>query len=172
MLVVELFYDKSIKPKEKTKQLANLLLMCQLSIADLILFAHLAKDPVKASCIEGIEFATQYKPELIAGPDLDWIIDQLSAKAPRIQWEAAKVIANTISLYPDKVEKTILKLVKNTDCDGTVVRWSAATALARILTMKTAINTTLIPAVQTIVALEGKNSIKKIYLAALKKVTR
>jgi hypothetical protein len=49
------------------------------------------------------------------------------------------------------------------------VRWSAALALGEIIKMKTAINQELIPAIESICEQEEKNSIKKIYIAALKK---
>jgi hypothetical protein len=50
-----------------------------------------------------------------------------------------------------------------------VVRWSAAMALGEIIKFKTTVNKNLIPAVDGILKREEKNSIKKIYLAALKK---
>ena len=59
-------------------------------------------------------------------------------------------------------------LLENTEHEGTVVRWSCAYALGEILKLKTKNNTELLPAIKAISEREEKNSIKKIYLAAMK----
>ncbi len=169
MFLIQLFEDKSLKSKQRTEQLAKMLAEQQLSIAEIIQFANAAKEPARATCIEGIEFVTQSMPDIINGNELNWIIGQLGAKAPRIKWEAAKVVGNTIHLHPGKAGNAVKKLLDNTESAGTVVRWSAAIALSQVLKMKTNINTTLIPAIEAILGTETQNSIKKIYLAALKK---
>ena len=50
------------------------------------------------------------------------------------------------------------------------MRWSAAFALGQILKIKTQRNKDLIPVIESICQREEKNSIKNIYLDALKKV--
>ena len=169
-MLAQLFNDKSLKPKERTEQLAAMLLSKELSADALLEYAARAKDPIKATCVEAIEFATLKEPAILPAAQLDMIIDYLEAKAPRIKWESAKVIANTIHLHPKKVDVAVLKLLANTDDSGTVVRWSAAFALAQILKMKTGINAELAEAAQAISDREEKNSIKKIYQEALKKI--
>lgn len=167
----QVFKDKVLKPKEKTELLSKLVADNTITVDELIAFAKTAKDPVKATCIESLEFATQTRPGILSKDALAYIISCLGEKAPRVKWESAKVIGNTIHLYPGKVNEAVTKLLGNTaPGEGTVVRWSAATALSQILKMKTKINEALIPAVENIVANEEKNSIKKIYVAALKKV--
>ena len=169
-MLAQLFSDKALKPKEKTDQLAALIQNNELSVADLLTFAHTQKDPVKATCVEAIEFATQQNPAILPDAHFADIIGYLGAKAPRIKWEAAKVIGNTIHLHPTHINAAIQKLLDNTEHDGTVVRWSAAFALSQILKLKLPVNADLVPAAEAIVAREEKNSIKKIYLAALKKI--
>lgn len=166
----ELFNDKSIKPKERTEQIAAMLLDGSISGGQLTDFAKTAKDAVKATCIEAIEFASQTKPGIISAADLDFIIRSLADKAPRTRWESAKVIANTIHLFPAKINDAVKNLLDNTEHPGTVVRWSAATALAAILKLNGPVNKTLLPATEAIMEREEKNSIKKIYLAAFKKI--
>jgi HEAT repeat protein len=95
----------------------------------------------------------------------------LTEKAPRVKWESAKVIGNIAHLYPDKLDDAIKNLLTNTEYDGTVVRWSAAFALGQIIKLKTKRNKILIPAIEAICKREEQNSIGKIYLDALKKVT-
>jgi hypothetical protein len=169
MDIAELLNNKNIKPKLKTETLSNWLLDKTISTDQLIQFATSSKDALKATCIEAIEFATKQQPDILNTTDFDFILLGLEAKAPRIKWESAKVIANTIHLFPEKIDLTIHRLLQNTEHIGTVVRWSAAMALGEIIKFKTTVNKNLIPAVDAILKREEKSSIKKIYLAALKK---
>ncbi|MCX6291069.1 MAG: HEAT repeat domain-containing protein [Bacteroidetes bacterium] len=164
----KLLTDKSIKPKEKTEALSRWLLTHPEKINDLVDFAGTSKDPAKATCIEAIEFATKKKPEIASAACLDFVSKSLTEKAPRIKWESAKVIGNIAHLYPGKLDEAIANLLVNAEHEGTVVRWSAAFALAQIIKIKTVHHKTLVPAVESICNREEKNSIKKIYAVALK----
>ena len=86
-----------------------------------------------------------------------------------IKWESAKVVGNVSHLYPEKLDEAIGNLLVNSEHAGTVVRWSAAYALSQIIKIKTSRNKELIPTIESICEREEKNSIKKIYLEALKK---
>jgi HEAT repeat protein len=164
--------DKQIKPKEKTEALSKMLLDKKLKMADLIEFAAAAKDSPKATCIEAMEFATKSNPELATLSCLDFVSTTLKEKAPRVKWESAKVIGNIAHLFPDKLDKPITNLLLNTEHEGTVVRWSAAFALGEIIKLKTSLNEKLIPAAEATCKREEKNSIRKIYFDALKKVMK
>ena len=170
MQIEQLFNDKSLKPKERTEQLSKLVLEHVVSVEELMKFAGKAKPPVKATCIESLEFATRTNPGIVTRDALDFVLNSLSDKAPRVKWESAKVTGNCIHLFPGKIDDAVKKLLDNTEDEGTVVRWSAAFALSQVLKMKTKINDQLIPAVEAIIEREEKNSIKKIYLDALKKI--
>lgn len=82
-----------------------------------------------------------------------------------------KVIAHCAYLYPDLLAKAIQNLLENTQHEGTVVRWSAALALGEIAKLGSNHNKTLIPALEATCVAEEKNSIQKVYFAALKKVS-
>jgi hypothetical protein len=167
-MMEELFKNKEIKPKEKTETLSEWLLVGTVSSAELADYAAKAKEPVKATCIEAMEFATKQKPEIATEHMLVFVTGTLTGKAPRVKWESAKVIGNIAHLFPNKLDEAINNLLVNTEHEGTVVRWSAAYALGEILKLKTAHNTGLIPAVEAICQREEKNSIRKIYQAAFK----
>ena len=170
MDIKALIDDKSISPKDKTTQLAAAILDGSITTTTLLAFAQKAKAPAKATCIEAMEFATQTNPAIAGGEVLDFVLANLQDKAPRVKWECGKVVANTIHLHPKHLETAISNLLINTTDAGTVVRWSAATAFAAVLAMKTPHNETLVPALQQVMNTEEKNSIKKIYAAAFKKL--
>lgn len=166
--ITAILADKSIKPKEKTAALSQLLLDGSLSTDALIRFATAAKDPAKATCVEALEFATKEHPAIADKACLAFAVEALTSKASRVKWEAGKVIGNIAHLFPKQLDGAIKNLLVNTEDEGTVVRWSAAFALGEIAKLKTPINKTLLPALEAITKREEKNSIRKIYLAALK----
>jgi hypothetical protein len=170
MNLTDLFKNKTLSSKEKTQLISNSLLNDELDIASLLSFANDAKDPIKATCIEAIEFATQSKPSIATADVFNFVVHNLTAKAPRIKWESAKVIGNSASLHTKNLEIAINNLLINTEHEGTVVRWSAAFALGEIIKLKSTFNKDLLPAIDAIMIREEKNIIKKIYLTAIKKI--
>lgn len=172
MDIKALFSDKSIKGKALTEIVCQYLLNQSVSTDELVQFAAQSKDAVKATCIEALEFATKQQPEIINYSCFQFVTECLNAKAPRVKWESARVIANTAGLFKEKLDEPIKSLLDNTTHPGTVVRWSAAVALAEIIKLKTNYNVELIPAVESICNTEIKNSIKKIYSAALKVIKK
>lgn len=162
-----LFADKTTKPKETIEILSTAVLNGEVETSELIEFATSQKDPVKASCIEALEFATQTKPELLDDNAFDFVTENLSAKAPRIKWESAKVIGNTAKIFSKKLSSAIEKLIENTIHEGTVVRWSAAYALGEILKLEEH-TAKLLPVAKEIMKKEEKASIQKIYQKAIK----
>lgn len=170
MLIQEILSDKSLKPKQKTDLLVENFNSNRININELLDFASKAKDPYKATCIEVLEFSTKANPKVANLECLNFATENLKSKAPRVKWESAKVIGNIAVLFPDKLDEAITNLLDNTEHIGTVVRWSAAYALGEIVKTKHPKTAILIPALKNIAENEEKNSIKKIYLAALKKV--
>jgi len=171
-ILQQLLTNKSIKPKEKTTALCEHLLLHKLSAEELISFAAVTKDAIKATCVEGLALATQQLPELITPTVFDTIVGWLSEKAPRLKWECAAVLANTVHCYPKNLDRAIIGLLDNTQHTGTVVRWSAAKALAKIAELNTPHRKTLLLTLESICEREEKNSIKKIYLNAMKKFSK
>ncbi|HTE23103.1 HEAT repeat domain-containing protein [Flavitalea sp.] len=168
----DLFKDKTVKTKAKTEILSSWIVDKKLSIKELLEFAEGAKDPVKATCIEGLEFATKQDPAIATKEVFQFVTDALKDKAPRVKWESAKVIGNTASLFAEELDKPIANLLVNTTHEGTVVRWSAAFALGEILKLNTRHNKKLLPTIESIISKEEQNSIKKIFLDSIKKMAK
>lgn len=172
MDISHLLSDKTTKPKEKTEALSQGLLGGNLDANTLVAFAETAKDPAKATCIEALEYATKQKPSIASREAFQFVTQTLTAKAPRVKWESAKVIGNTASLFPAELEMAISNLLTNSEHEGTVVRWSAAYALGEIAKLKTKHNPELLLAIEAICHREEKASIRKMYLDALKKANK
>lgn len=170
MTIEVLLKDKETKAKEKTTIISGWLLEKSLLVDELIAFAELQKDATKATCMEAAEYATKENPQIATESLFDFACASLTQKAAKLKWESAKVIGNIAFLYPDKIKNAIQNLIENTNHEGTVVRWSAAFALGEILKLQTNHNVDLLKIIETICESEEKNSIKKIYTAAIKKL--
>ena len=168
MTLTELFSDATLKPKAITVLLAQRLYERAISIDELLAFAAASKVTVKASCIEAIEYATRQDPTVANEPCWRYVCQQLTAAAPRVQWESAKVIGNIAHLFTGKLSEAITNLLANAEANGTVVRWAAAFALGEILKLKTRHNEALLPAVEALCKREQENGVKNKYLDALR----
>ena len=115
-----------------------------------------------------MEFASKQNPAIIDKKSFLFVTKTLTAKASRIKWESAKVIGNVAHLFKDNQNEAITNLLTNSEHEGTVFRWSTAFGLGEILKLKTKHNKELLTAIESICNAEPKNSIKKIYLAAMK----
>lgn len=169
MTIAEILNNTRLKQAEKAAALSQLLLEEKSCLTHLIRFAGTAKDAVKATCIESMEYASKQNPRLINTAAFGFVVANLAAEAPRVKWESARVVGNTAHLFKENLADAIAHLLQNTRHEGTVVRWSAAFALGEIIKLKTIHNKTLISTAERLVTREEKNSIRKIYLSALKK---
>jgi HEAT repeat protein len=119
-----------------------------------------------------LEFATKQDPTIADEKCFNFVANALTAEEARVKWESAKVIGNVAHLFPQQLDEAIINLLANSEHPGTVVRWSAAFALGEILKLKTKHNKELLPAIESIINREEQNSIRKIYLEAIKKVKK
>jgi len=157
------------KPKELLIYLAGLIKQDKTLLADFAVSLDNAKDAQKGTCVEALEYATQTNPE-IAIPHLKSIINSLTDQAPRVKWEAARVIANLAPKYPTQAAQALDNLLLNTKDKGTVVRWSTALALGEILKANAKIRASLQKTIEDLVKKEANNGVKNVYLKALKVV--
>jgi len=86
---MELFADNTIKAKAKATKLGVALQSGDLAIGDLIDFAQDKTGKDKATCIEGIEYATKNGSRLTNDRLLDFLTDALQDDEPRVKWESA-----------------------------------------------------------------------------------
>lgn len=160
--------DKTLNAKKRVIALADWLKSNPKKLPELLIHAHQSKDPVKADILEAIEHITLEQPDFGNDTLVQFAEENLLAKAPRVRWEAARLIANVIPQYPQHARNLINPLLENSEHEGTVVRWSAAQALTSILKCDSKSQDLLVPAIKIILKREEKDSIKKIYLKTLK----
>jgi hypothetical protein len=170
MTIPEIINGKSSKAKEKVEQLAKKLFGGSITTSELIRFAKTAKDSSKAACLEALEFVSKKDPKIVNAECLKFVSDCLDEKAPRVKWEAAKVIGNVAHIHSLKLDEAIVHLLNNTEHPGTVVRWSTAYAITQIV--KTKEHDHLIPVIENLSKREENNGTRKIYLDAIKNLKK
>lgn len=159
--------QSKIKPKQKVTLLAKKVADNKNSTEELIACFENGSDSDRGNCMEAVEYAVENNPG-IAEYYLDFAIKNLHDKAPRVKWEAGKIIANAVRRFPKETSKAMSELLENTKDKGTVVRWSAAFALSEIAISNPKTQKELIPKFESLVKKETNTGVKKFYVKALK----
>ena len=131
--IVELLNNKSIKGIEKVKQLTLAISNKEVLIEEIIEVCKTLKDPAIAFCMEAVEAVTNLNPESSNIEYLKFASLYVASKSNSLKRESARVIGNIAKLYPNDLDNSIKDLLNNANNEGTVVRWSAAYALSRIV---------------------------------------
>jgi HEAT repeat protein len=168
--VIEEILKAKVKPKEKTARLTESLKRGEATVEELVEYFTGAKDSERGTCMEALEALTQDDPKA-ADAVLNFVIEQIGAKAPRVKWEASRVVANSARAFPKRVAAALPALLKNTKDAGTVVRWSAAFALTEIALQAPDTRAQLLPVI-TRLAQSEEGGIKKVYAQGLKKLQK
>ncbi len=166
-MISELFEDKNTKAKDKVTGLAGYIIAKKVSIGDVLKFAEKKKEPIVASCVEALEIVSREAPQLITREVIAFVSKCLSAKAPRLKWESAKVLGNSAADHVGDYKDAIPSLIELTEFEGTVVRWSAAYAIAAIIQHKSKWQAELVKLAEHLAEHEEKGSIAKIYKKAV-----
>jgi hypothetical protein len=160
--------SKTLKAKEKSMEIAALMLAHKVPMKAFLIAAKSLNEKGKATFLAALEYASGKQPDIVNDQLFLFSVAALQDEAPRVKWEAAKVIANSVHLFPKHLKKAVVKLLNNTEHEGTVVRWSAATALAKIIQINGHPHKELRSAVESILKWEKDRAIQKIYQKALK----
>jgi hypothetical protein len=159
----------SAKGKQRVTLIAELLTSDKRALGQLQPFFQQSKAGDRALCLEALELVTRTQPKL-AATCMSWVTEEIGSQAPAIQREASRVIANAAKEFPDEAAQAIPALLANTKNKGTVVRWSAALALAEIAKNNSKTRAKLVPLFEQLVAAEENSGVKNHYVKALKAI--
>ena len=158
------------KPKEKVSVSSERIKKDKALFKELMEILRTGSDVEKGTCADIMKHVTVENPET-AVPYIDEVIGYINYKAPRVRWGVPESIGNVAKKYPEKVEKAIPFLLKNTvenKENTTVIRWCAAYGLSEIA--KTTKNRELIKKIRDISKKEKNNGVRNVYLKALKEI--
>ena len=166
MATIEEILKSRKKPKEIVELLAEKLKSDKKAIDELIQCFENGTTAEKGNCMEAIEYITKENPEF-AENCLEFIIEHINDKMPRVKWEACRIIGNVAPKFSDKVKEAFPQLLQNANDKGTVVRWSAAFALTEIAKSNKDVQKELVPEFKKILKKETNKGVRNIYLKYL-----
>lgn len=164
--IKEIFLSRR-KPKEKVNLLTENIKNDKRLVDELIEVFKTGSDVEKGTCAEVMQQVSKDNPEIVL-PYLDYLIEYINYKAPRVRWGVPESIGNLAKKNPAAVAKAIPNLLINTREESTVVRWCAAFALVEIAKYNIAAREELIPLFMKFVKEEKNNGVKNVYVKALK----
>jgi hypothetical protein len=167
MIEIEQIMKSKAKPKEKLEQLVEANRNGCIGLEELLAFYKSAKDPEKSTLLSAIAQITKDNPEFIKN-QIDFVIDQIAYKAPRVKWESPEIIASITEKFPEKTALAIPDLTGNIDNEGIVVQCSTANALTAIAKHNKKTLEQLFPLFEEQLEKEENNGVRKIYEKALK----
>ena len=172
MDIISLLENKAIKPLEKRIEIEEAIRLGILPIQEIQSLMDLIDDKKMALVFEAMEAITAKKPEMAGLEWLNFVQEYISSKSNDLKREASRIVGNIARLFPNYLEIAIQKLLANTNNDGTVIRWSSAYALGKIIPIPQYANSELFDVVSNLYEKEKDNGIKNQYLNGLKKARK
>jgi len=169
MDVLSILQNQDMKPLEKRARLAGALMKGGLLQEDISAAASGLNLRQATLVLEALEEATRRRPDIASHETLAFALPYLSSSQDSQKREAARVIGNIAHLFPGGLQPAIALLLENARHPGTVVRWSSAYALARIITLPQHAGTGLFDTLEAICDAEENSGVKNQYVKALKK---
>lgn len=108
-------------------------------------------------------------------PTLSWLYlaeKHINSPSNSLKREASRVVGNIAHLFPEELSDAISALKINTQNEGTVIRWAAAYALAKIVVIEQYAINSLYDFVVEVCESEQDNAIKNQYIKAIKKASK
>ncbi len=125
-----------------------------------------------AIIFEAIEAVTNSDAQIA---DIEWLhlaTEYISSPNNSIKREASRIVGNISQRFPNNLENAIKKLLLNSKNQGTVVRWSSAYALSKIIVIPQYAHSELFDRLTEICSQEDENGVKNQYVKALKKASK
>ena len=171
MIISTLLADKTRKATVKRELIAQALRDGEISVEDFSVLAGL-DDKSQGIVLEAMEAVTNAQPETADETWLAYAVRFIDSAANNPKREASRVVGNIAHLFPDSLDAAVEKLLANTEDSGTVIRWSSAYALGRIIRIQKYAASGLFDILTAICEKEKDNGIVTQYLNGLKKAQK
>jgi hypothetical protein len=172
MYIIELLKDKSKKPLQKRVEIEEVIKGGFLSIDDLTVIRDSLDEKSAGLLLEAMEAVTNNNPSVADIKLLNFVEPFIISKNNTAKREASRIVGNIAHLVPNELDTVIQKLITNTEDGGTVIRWSSAYALARIILVPQYTNSDLYDFMTLMYDNEKDNGVKNQYLGGLKKARK
>ena len=170
MDINHLLEDKSIKTAQKRDQISDAFENGTITVSNMK--TYVIDDKGVGIILEAMEAVSRKNPEASDIEWLDYAGKHILSSSNTVKREALRVVGNIAHLFPDSLFDVVQTLLKNTNNDGTVVRWGSAYALGRIILIPQYANSDLFDTLVDLAEQETENGVKSQYLTGLKKANR
>ncbi len=172
MDIVNLLNNTTIKSLEKRTDIAEAIEARLLTLKEIQSLQTILDDKKMALIFEAMEAVSSKNPMTA---DLGWLTfaqDFISSDSRSIKREASRIVGNIAHLFPNNLNVAVRSLLENTNDVGTVIRWSSAYALARIIQIPRYANSNLYFTLTELSEREQENGVKNQLLSGLKKADK
>jgi hypothetical protein len=172
MDIVIVLNDKSRKAIEKRAVIIKALQERNITIKEIEGLLKEIDEKKAAIVFEAIEAVTNADAQIA---DIEWLnlaAENILSASDSIKREASRIVGNLSHKFPNELEKAIEKLLINSKDQGTVVRWSSAYALSKIIVIPHYANSKLFDTLTGICSHEEESGVKNQYVKALKKASK
>ena len=172
MNIIGILNNKNVKSLGKREAVVEAINTGLITIEEIQSFQNVLDDKKMALVLEAMETVTNKNP---GEADLDWLKfaqGYITSESKNLKRESSRIIGNISHLFPDDLEDAIQSLSKNTENEGTVIRWGSAYALGRIVAIPRYANSELFNLVTDLYERENDNGVKNQYLGGLKKAKK
>jgi len=172
MDIISLLNNKASKSLEKRTEIIEAIKIGVITIQEIQSLKDVLDDKKMAVVFEAMEAVTAKNPGMA---DMDWLTfarDFITSKSNDLKREASRLVGNIAHLFPDELDTAVQKLLENTNNDGTVIRWSSAYALGKIVSIPKYAKSGLFDVVSALSEQEKDNGIKNQYLSGIKKAKK
>jgi hypothetical protein len=121
----------------------------------------------RGNCLSAMTLISKESPRLME-KYLGFVVSRVNDKAPRVKWEASEILGNVAAEFPEAVADAIPALLKNSQDEGTVIKWSAAYGLTEIAKANPKARSKLVRFFAQSLETEENNAVRKIYEKTLK----
>lgn len=164
--------DKSKKAIEKRKMIIKAIVEKNITIQQIEGLLNETDEKKSAIILEAIESITNSDAQIA---DIEWLhlaIKYILSESNSVKREASRIVGNISHKFPNDLDNAIEKLLINSNDQGTVVRWSSAYALSRIILIPQYANSELFDKLTEMCNCENESGVKNQYEKALKKASK
>ena len=172
MIIIDIINDKSLKRLEKREVIVESIINRKVDFSTISEVCEILSEKKVSLLLEAIEEVSRSKEFILEADYLDLAEKYILSSDNSCKREASRIVGNLANKYPTKLDDAIVALLKNTDDEGTVIRWASAYALSRIIVIPQYAKSSLFEQISDLCAREEENGVKNQYIKALKKAEK
>lgn len=164
----DILNSKELNASKKQRTIEELIVCGKENTDSIISVAEELNDKHLAIVLSALESISRSHPDMV----LDFAAKHIDSANNSVKREASRIVGNLCGFYSSIPDSAIRKLLDNTNNESTVVRWSSAYALSRIILTEKYISSDLVNRVENICEKEEDNGVKNQYIKSLKKIAK